>query len=272
MKNISPLALLWAILVLAACQGSPQAEEKAAPVPVALETLTVAKKAGADCEKPDTSRFHCAEITLRYPAVKTGNDTLKTAVDNWAKAFLSSMVSASTDPDNLPPLEEAMQQFIDNHAAMVAEMPDMRAYYVADAQDSTLRNDGRFLTLRIDCYTYLGGAHPNASTAIATWETATGRQLQLEDIFTDLDALKARAEKKFREVKAEVFIPQEEGGYGFNFDESNPFKLADNTGLTDKGVFFCYVPYEVAAYAFGPTEFELTFEEVADLLKEGFKP
>lgn len=270
MKNFATFMLLWAVLTLAACQNSPQPEEKTAPV--SLETLTMAKKAGPDCEKPDTSRFHCAEITLRYPSLTTGKDALRISVDNWAKAFLSSMVSASSDPDDLPPLEEAVQQFIDNHAATVAEMPDMHAYYVADSQDSILLNNGRFLTLRIDCYTSMGGAHPNASTAIATWETATGRQLQLEDIFTDLEALKARAEKKFREVKAEAFIPQEEGGYGFDFDESNPFKLADNTGLTEKGVFFCYVPYEVAAYAFGSTEFELSFEEVADLLKEGFRP
>ena len=81
------------------------------------------------------------------------------------------------------------------------------------------------------------------------------------------NALKAKAEKKFREVKAEVFKPESDGGWGYEFDEVFPFKLADNTGLVENGLFFCYVPYEVGPYVLGSTEFVLPFDEIKELLK-----
>jgi hypothetical protein len=82
----------------------------------------------------------------------------------------------------------------------------------------------------------------------------------MDAIVTSLDTLQQRAEQKFREVRQEDFAQ------GFEFDQVFMFKLADNIGLLDKGLFFCYVPYEVGPYAMGYTEFVLPFSEISDIL------
>ena len=117
-------------------------------------------------------------------------------------------------------------------------MPDAPANYTVEVNDTVLLNDGKHLTLRLNGYNFMGGAHPNATSAVATWEATTGKLVKLEDLVTDLPALQKLAEQKFREAKADAFKE------GFEFTPDWPFKLADNTGLTDKGIFFCYVPYE----------------------------
>ncbi len=267
MKNSLTSALFFAaaILLAGACNSDkPQTETTQ---PVALETLKIEKKTGPDCDKPDTLRLNCVEVNFRYPSVKDTKSPLTTIIDAWARDFMTSLVAYADEPDNMPSLEDAIQNFIDLHDEMVAEAPDGPAYYVAETWDTVLLNDGKRLTLKMDGYNYAGGAHGNAAAAIATWDVATGKQIQLEDIVTDLEALKAKAEQKFREVKAEIFKPESEGGWGFEFDDVFPFKIADNTGLTENGIYFCYVPYEVGPYAMGSTEFVLPFDEIKDLIK-----
>jgi hypothetical protein len=267
MKNSLTLALFFAaaIFLAAACNTDKAQEDTTQPV--VLESLTIQKKSGPDCDKPDSLRLNCVEINFRYPSVKDAGSPLKPIVEAWSKDFLTSLIAYAEEPDNMPPLDEAIQNFINMHDEMVAEIPDGPAYYMAEAWDTVLLNDGKRLTLKIDGYNYAGGAHGNSAAAVATWDVATGQQVHLGDLVTDMEALKARAEKKFREVKAEVFKPESEGGWGFNFDETFPFKIADNTGLTGNGIYFCYVPYEVGPYAMGSTEFVLSFDEIKDLMK-----
>ena len=267
MKNSLTLALFFAfaILLASACNNDkPQAETAQ---PVALETLTIEKKEGPDCDKPDSLRLNCVEVSFRYPSVKDANSPLKAIVEAWSKDFMTSLVAYADEPDNMPLLDDAIQSFIDMHDEMVAEIPDGPAYYIAETWDTVLLNNGKRLTLKIDGYNYAGGAHGNSAAAVATWDVATGKQVYLEDLITDMDALRARTEKKFREAKTEIFKPESEGGWGFNFDETFPFKIADNTGLTENGIYFCYVPYEVGPYAMGSTEFVLPFDEIKDLMK-----
>ncbi|MBI5916459.1 MAG: DUF3298 and DUF4163 domain-containing protein [Bacteroidetes bacterium] len=269
MKNnitTSTLIFLLAAPAFQACKNDPPKEPESAK-PVTLESLAIEKKTGPDCDKVDSLRLNCVEISLRYPKIKEGSEALKPIVDAWATDFMTGMVGYAEEPDNLPPLEEAIQAFVNMHDEMVKEMPDGPLYYTAETKDTVLLNDGKHLTLRMDGYTYVGGAHGNSTSIVATWDVATAQKVTLDQLVTDLGALQQLAEKKFREVKAEVFKPESEGGWGFNFDESNPFKLADNTGLVKDGIYFCYVPYEVGAYAMGSTEFVIPFAEIQNIRK-----
>ncbi|MBK9013694.1 MAG: DUF3298 and DUF4163 domain-containing protein [Saprospiraceae bacterium] len=243
-------------------------EKPAPPIgPLTLESKKIERKNGPDCDKPDTLIVNCAHVDFKYPVLKDGSDSLRQAVDGWAMEFMTAWVGMSEEPDNLPPLEEAITNFFNMHDEQVKEMPDGPAYYVAETRDTLLLNDGKYLTLKLDGYSYVGGAHPNASSSVATFDVATAKKVTLDQLVTDLDALKKAAEKKFREVRADLFKPESEGGYGFEFDETSPFKLADNTGLVKDGIYFIYVPYEVGAYAIGETEFVLPFSEIQGIRK-----
>ena len=55
---------------------------------------------------------------------------------------------------------------------------------------------------------------------------------------------------------------------GFQFDETFPFKIADNIGLVKDGIYFIYVPYEIGPWAIGSTEFVLPFTGLAHSMME----
>ena len=267
MKNRSQSLCLLAFstgLFVLSCQNEKPSPP---PSPLSVESMRIERKDGPDCDKPDTLIFNCAHVDFRYPHVKDGPDSLRTAVDNWAREFMTGWVGMSEEPDNFPPLDEAITNFFNMHQEQVKEMPDAPSYYVAETRDTVLLNDGKYLTLKLDGYSYMGGAHPNASSSVATFEVATAKKIALDQLVTNLDSLKIFAEKKFREVRADLFKPESEGGSGFEFDENFEFKLADNTGLVKDGIYFIYVPYEVGPWAIGTTEFVLPFQEIQSIRK-----
>jgi hypothetical protein len=232
-----------------------------------LESVKIERKNGPDCDKPDSLIVNCAQVNFSYPQLKDGSDSLRQGVDAWAREFMISWVGMSEEPDNFPPLEEAITNFFNMHLEQVKEMPDAPAYYMAETKDTVLLNDGKYLTLKLDGYSYMGGAHPNASSSVVTFEVATSKEISRDQIVTNLDSLKMFAEKKFREVHADLFKPASEGGTGFEFDETFEFKLADNTGLVKDGIYFIYVPYEVGPWAISATEFVLPYSEIQQIKK-----
>ncbi|MCC6723960.1 MAG: DUF3298 and DUF4163 domain-containing protein [Saprospiraceae bacterium] len=266
MKVHLPLLAGLAMLVFAS-QSCKNDGPPVAPKPLTLVSLKIERKGGVDCDKPDSVMVNCAWVNFKYPVLKDGSDSLKQAVDGWAKEFMTTWVGMAEEPDNLPPLDDAINNFFNMQAESAKEMPDMRNVFAAETTDTVLLNDGKHLTLQLDGYSDTGGAHPSWSSAVATWDVATAKKVALDQLVTDLNALQALAEKKFREVRPELFSPDEEGNIPFAFDETFPFKLADNTGLVKDGIFFCYVPYEVGPYAIGATEFVLTFAELGALKK-----
>ena len=267
MKNhfgaLSLLVFCFGLFVLS-CKNEKPAPP---PAPLTIETVTIERKNGADCDRADSLIFNCAHVNFKYPLLKDGPDSLRQAVDAWAREFMTSWVGMSEEPDNFPPLDEAITNFFNMHKEQVKEMPDTPAYYVAETKDTVLLNDGKYLTLKLDGYSYTGGAHPNASSLVVTFDVATAKKVTLEKFVTSLDTLQQIAEKKFREVRADLFKPESEGGFGFEFDESAPFKLADNIGLLKDGLYFCYVPYEVGSYSMGYTEFVIPFSEIPQIKK-----
>ncbi|MBI1224870.1 MAG: DUF4163 domain-containing protein [Bacteroidetes bacterium] len=267
MKNhLYPLVIVVLFLgvLLQACKNEKPTPP---PAPLTVETLKIERKNGPDCDNPDTLIFNCAEVKFSYPNLKDGPDSLRQAVDDWAKEFMTGWVGMSEEPDNFPPLDEAINNFFNMHQEQVKEMPDAPAYYIAETVDTVLLNDGKYLTLKLDGYSYMGGAHPNASSAVTTFEVATAKKISLDQLVTNLDSLKVIAEKKFRSVRKDIFEPGADGEPGFEFDDVFEFKLADNIGLVKDGIYFIYVPYEVGPWAIGATEFVLPYSEIQQIRK-----
>lgn len=256
MKNILP-CLIFSLLFFA-CQNEP----KQAPVDpdvLVLETLTVEKSSG-DCEDPEAP---CANISLRYPSVKSGKEKLKNSVADWSNIFLVALLDPVLEDDDEITLDNAINGFIEMHQEVVTDMPDLPSQYEVEVRDTLLFQDEKYLTLRLDGYSFTGGAHPNAFASIGTFDLETGELLELGDLVEDLEKLEVLAEEHFRKERADVF---EEG---FDFDEGWPFALTENVGLTTEGLFFCYVPYEVTPYVLGFTEFVIPFEKIEQLKMEG---
>lgn len=257
--------LFWAIGILAlanSCKRDTPPAQQAQEVSV--NTVSLEKTSGKDCDQPDSLRIACAQVQLSRPVVTEGNDALKNAVENWSNSYLVGILSPELSAEDAASanIETAVQKFIDEHNVFLAENEGaVMGFWTAESDATTVLNDGKHLTLQINGFVYSGGAHGSPTVAVATFDAATGQQLGWSDLVTDQAAVQALAEKKFREEQAEAFKE------GFAFDDTFPFALPANFGLTDKGIYFHYVVYEVAPYAMGATAFEIPFSELGELYK-----
>lgn len=270
MRQLTTLFAGIFMLAIAAfsCNNTPEAAPAASPVGVG--SLSMSKAAGADCDKPDTLRFNCVEVNLNWPEIGQGSDPLKKSVASWTNAYLVGILAPPSNPDEAASmsLDDAVQSFIKSQQEFIKEAPDSpAAQWLAETHDTILLNDGKHLTLQIDGYAFQGGAHGSPSSAVATFEAATGKQLGWDDLVTDKAALQSMAEQKFKAERPDLFQPTD-GSEPFAFDDIFPFALPQNFGLVEQGIYFLYIPYEVGPYAIGGTSFVLTFEELGALLKK----
>jgi hypothetical protein len=261
-----------AILLLSAFAFSCGNNHTPATSAVSIGSLDLKQKDGKDCDQPDTLRTNCAEINLSWPVVKTGSESLKKSVADWSTEFLVGMLAPATDSPavKITTLDKAVHSFFDMHCEWTKEegLDSPLGYYIAECRDSVLLNDGKHLTLTISGYTYTGGAHESPMAAVRTFDINTGKPLTWSDLVTDTAAVRKMAEQHFRAERADIFEPDPDGSPSFNFDDIFTFQLPVNYGLTDKGLYFLYMHYEVTPYAYGSTEFVIPFGELGALLKK----
>lgn len=234
-------------------------QQKQSPL---VETLVFRKEKGSDCDQADTLRTNCATIDFQYPIVKTGNSTFQKTVNKWVQDFLIGILTAGDEEAIAQAsnnLDKAARVFFDTHETFKGSV--MYGAFEARSGSDIVLNDGKHLTLAIDAYSFQGGAHGNHAAAFATFDVQSAQQLKWSDLVTDKAALEAIVEEAFRKERADIFVD------GFEFDDIFPFKLADNYGLTQNGIYIHYLPYEVAPYAMGPTTFLLPFSSIEHILK-----
>ncbi|MDX1939517.1 MAG: DUF3828 domain-containing protein [Saprospiraceae bacterium] len=230
--------------------------------PVVVD-YTFLQEKGTDCDQPDTLRTNCAVINFVYPKVYFNNSAVQDSVNAWVNDYLINVLTgwASEDTTTAPvaTLEEAAKAFFEIHKTYEGSV--MYGAFVADCTYDVLLSDSKYLTIEINGYTFQGGAHGSPTALVATFDVTNGKQLRWDDLVTDKAAVQTLAEKQFKEVRADIFED------GFTFDEFTPFKLPDNYGLTDEGIYFHYVAYEVGPYAIGNTTFTMPYAAMGTLAK-----
>ena len=225
-----------------------------------VEMKTYVRKHGTDCNLPDSVRVFCAVVDLEYPVLTNGNKGLIAKVNKWREDFLLGLLEGGLEGSGKSKtLDEGAEAYFDIHDSY-KDSP-MGGAFEASTRSEVVLNDGRFLTLGINGYSYTGGAHGNHYQLLGTFDVKSGKLLDWNDLVTDQKALLAIAEKKVREEKAEMFAD------GFDFNEMFVFALPFAYGLTKEGLRLHYVPYEIMPYAMGTTNVIIPFEDLGDLCK-----
>ncbi|MEL7222891.1 MAG: DUF3298 domain-containing protein, partial [Bacteroidota bacterium] len=125
-------------------------------------------------------------------------------------------------------------------------------------------NTDTLLTLGYLDYSYSGGAHGLYATQVASYDIQRQRRLRITDI------LYPGYEARVGDILAQTFRK----AYGLG--EREPLNTIlfdstilpnDNFGITSKGIFFVYVPYEIAPYVVGEIELFVAFEAIEDFVK-----
>ncbi len=125
-------------------------------------------------------------------------------------------------------------------------------------------NSEDILTLGYYYYSYTGGAHGNYGTGVYAYDLKRQKALELKDVFKPgyepilRGLLEGALRKKFE-------LTPQQALSDILFE--NYIEPTENFGLTDKGVFFLYNPYEIAAYSFGQIQLFIAFDELKESLK-----
>lgn len=260
-------SLLFTAAIVALFYSCKNEQPAPAAKPAVIASEKLEKSQGKDCANMSEDHNECAQIKLSWPVVKEGSEALKTAVNGWSDTFLAGLLMAMSENGTTVSRAAAVDSFLNAHTAWIKDAEGSPlTNWIAESADTVLLNNDKYLTLMINAYSFTGGAHGNPTSAVATFDAATGKALAWTDVVTDTAAVKALAEQQFRIAHPEL-SQTAQGEPAFEFSDTMPFKLADNFGLTDKGIYCHYVHYEVGPYAMGSTEFVIPFEKLGSLYR-----
>lgn len=179
------------------------------------------------------------EINIKYPVISgLDNSEAEVAINKAFKAHAQTY------------LEQTQKQAKE----LGAPPKDSAMTYEIDSGYKVTYNRNGVLSVLVNDYEFLGGAHGGATLTGMTFSLKDGKQIQLSDLLKSNSNYRKDIDKV---INAEI---KKEDLY---FADS--FKgIAANQGyyLTDSGLTIYFQQYEIAPYAAGTPEFSFTFKKL----------
>jgi len=218
-------------------------------------------KQGSDCN--DEKRVICATVDIRYPEfVAAGSsDLVKKALNQHVVDMIlnGDYETLDTKAENVEQLAFLfMQQF---------KASPLEADWSLQQEIRVLLATSHLLSIESQRNEYVGGAHGSHRIDLMSFDLQTGKPVSLENVLklgyeAELTSLADVAFRKLHGLQAN----DDYEAKGFHFD-GNQFALNNNFAFTQAGIRFYFNPYEIAAYAQGPTDLLIPYKDVAHLVK-----
>ncbi|CCH55444.1 hypothetical protein BN8_04703 [Fibrisoma limi BUZ 3] len=225
--------------------------------------------------KCDTANRRGITVAVTYFQLRDDSDgasAINATLRGLAAKSITSWLDSATiaqHPDAQTDLNKAATLLAASYDSMANDIGALGGCWELQTTGDTLHATPKILSVKVSTYAYTGGAHPNSSTSLYTFDRATGKPLALADLVTDTTALISIVEKAFR--KHQELLPQynlEERGY---FLRDGKFFLPANVGVVRDGLLFYYNPYEIAAYAVGPIEVTVPYSQLQAILNDDWQ-
>lgn len=202
----------------------------------------------ADEKNPlkDSINFHVFNIIKESLDLSVGEKKIETYVDliNLYESFYEEYKKTSIEEFNEKP-----ENIINWEASALVKLNYQTEY---------------ILNFAVENYSFTGGAHGYGASQSLIIDAITGRKLHYKNLFTELDNIKRMAEDKLRE-KYKIGLGKSLNANGFFF-ENDKFSLPENIFFNQNGIVLHYNQYEIAPYAFGPIDIELSNKEIGKYL------
>ena len=257
------LTLLLTAFILFSCgkdkKDNPE-EVKTEEIPaLAFTEKTYYKKTSLPCSDPCPSVKITVPIAENTPVVA---DSINKKIFNTVR----SIIYFGEKPYTAENYEDLMASFMGSYEELKKEFPnDMMTGYDGKVEATVDYKTDSIIGVKINHYTYTGGAHGYEGNRSLLFDPATGKSLTYNDIFTDVDAFTKYAEKKFRE-KFNIPAGKSINATGFFF-ENDKFVLPLNIFFKENGLLLFYNSYEISSYAEGRKELLLPYNEINQYLK-----
>jgi hypothetical protein len=247
------LPVLLLLLLIIGCQ-----EEK--------PTLNLVEKSYTSATLPACEGDICPKIDIQLLKAE-GKSPLATTINTAIEQYIAANLSISPDDeDKIKTIDQGISNFIDSFRSANLEFPDspaIQGYEFTNTSVVGFENKS-LLSLKMETYSYWGGAHGYSSTSYLNFDKEIPELLTTEKLLKDEGKFKELAEKMFREQE-EIPMNGNINETGFFF-ENDTFSLPINFGFEDDELLLIYNPYEVASYAEGQIIIKIPKADVAPFL------
>ncbi|MTH17050.1 DUF3298 and DUF4163 domain-containing protein [Flavobacterium sp. LC2016-01] len=225
---------------------------------LSFENETFEEKSSLPCKSD------CPKITIDIPLAKNK----KVAADSINKKIFSvvkEIVYFGEDPTKVNDYNTLAKSFIASYEEMHKKFPTETFGWEGKIVGNIEFHSETILNIKIDHYTFTGGAHGYQGFRSLLFDPKTGKTIFIDQLFNNQKEFQAFAEKKFR-AKYKIPAKANINATGLMF-EDDKFQLPQNIFYTEEGLLLYYNSYEAASYADGPKEILFPYEEVNKYLK-----
>ena len=202
---------------------------------------------------------HGLLATCSYPVLSLSEESAA----RWPK--LAQAVSELSDE-----LDEDGREYLPELAQWAREELEYNPdYFIAffDEVNATVRRaDARVLSLLMQGSSYTGGVHPNHGWSGVNLDPATGEELEITDVVTDVADLLALVEARLPELYPETSFFSLHDSLQTYVDEPEYLSWT----LDYQGVSVWFSPYEIASYADGMLTVLVPFDQAPELFIGGY--
>lgn len=256
------LLLLCSVLLLS-CQKEKEQPEviDKTPVakPLAFTTKSYDKKTSLPCKEP------CANVTIDVP-VAQNLPVVADSINKKVFSVVKSIIFFGEKPYSATTYDQLAASFIGSYDELKTKYPnDELLGWEGKVKGTVNYKSDSIINIKINHYTNTGGAHGYAGERSLIFNAHNGKSLAYTDIFKDVKAFKAFAEKKFR-AKYKIPAGKSINSTGLTF-EDDKFILPQNIFYTNEGLLLLYNTYESGSYAEGAKEVPVPYSEADAYLK-----
>lgn len=238
--------LVFLFLILTSCNKE-----------LSFENETFEKKSTIPC------KTDCPIITIDIPIAKN-IPIVADSINKKIFSVIKEIVYFGENPLKSNDYNALATSFIDSYEEMHKKFPNETFGWQGKIKGNLEFESGQIINIKIDHYTFTGGAHGYQGYRSLLFNPKTGKTILAHQIFKNEKEFKAFAEKAFRE-KYKIPAKANINATGLMF-ENDKFQLPQNIFYTEEGLLLYYNSYEAASYADGPKELLFPYDEVNQYL------
>ncbi|WP_289663597.1 DUF3298 and DUF4163 domain-containing protein [Flavobacterium panacagri] len=224
---------------------------------LSFENETFEEKSTKPCKND------CPSITIEVPVAKN-KKVISDSINKRVFAVIKEIVFFEEDSIKVDDYKSLAKSFIASYEEMHQKFPQDTFGWEAKIIGNIEFQSEQILNLKIDHYTFTGGAHGYQGYRSLLFNPKTGKAIFNNQLFKNEKEFKAFAEKAFR---SKYKIPETANinATGMMF-ENDKFQLPQNIFYTSQGLLLYYNSYEAASYADGPKELIFSYDEIKKYL------
>ncbi|TKD65298.1 DUF3298 and DUF4163 domain-containing protein [Flavobacterium sp. ASW18X] len=201
---------------------------------------------------------NCPQINIELLQA-VGQDSLAIKINTILNDEVIALLNFNDEP-SVASVEEAVTAFENSYTQLKSQFGAEIVPWEAEINAQIALQTDSLVTLKLDAYSFTGGAHGYSSVSFLNFNKALAAPMMNDELFLDVEQFTTFAEAAFR-AQEKIPTAKNINATGFMFEEDT-FHLPLTIGYGADGLVLWYNQYEIASYADGPVTLVLPYKEV----------